>query len=130
LLRHLPDGQLASLLSGLKLSSSDVNDIVKLAKTQNYQLACQRHFDITHPGYLALQQVHLLLIIIALHVLILISLPAMYRPVMLAQMELFPTILICGINLPFCIKEQKLLQSLKLAGKKKMSSKTSDCPNK
>lgn len=50
--RHMPDNQLAALLSSLQLNSSDVQDIVKTAKSGNYQIACQKHFDITHPGHL------------------------------------------------------------------------------
>ncbi len=48
----MPDGQLSSLLMSLKLNSTDAKDIMTLAKTSNYQLACQKHFDITHPGHL------------------------------------------------------------------------------
>lgn len=36
----------------MKLSSPDVNNILKLAKSSNYQLACQKHFDVTHPDHL------------------------------------------------------------------------------
>lgn len=57
--RHMPDNQLAALLSSLQLNSSDVQDIVKTAKSGNYQIACQKHFDITHPGHLQMSlQVH------------------------------------------------------------------------
>jgi len=35
-----------------------VRDVVTLAKTGNYQLACQKHFDITHPGHSAMAEVH------------------------------------------------------------------------
>ncbi len=48
----MPDGQLNSLLLSLKLNSNDIKDIVGLAKSSNYQLACQKHFDTTHPGHL------------------------------------------------------------------------------
>ena len=48
----MPDNQLSSLLSSLKLSAPDVTEIAALAKTSNYQIACQRHFDVTHPGHL------------------------------------------------------------------------------
>lgn len=49
------DNVLAGMLGGMKLSSSDVKEIVTLAKTSNYQLACQKHFDITHPGHYDMQ---------------------------------------------------------------------------
>ena len=49
--RHMPDGQLSSLLGSMKLSSPDVSEITQLAKTSNYQLACQKHFDVVHPGH-------------------------------------------------------------------------------
>ena len=48
----MPDNQLSSLLSSLKLSAPDVTEIAALAKSSNYQIACQRHFDVTHPGHL------------------------------------------------------------------------------
>jgi DNA primase large subunit len=50
--RHSTDQQLVAQLNGMKLSSPDVNDIMKLAKSSNYQLACQKHFDVTHPDHL------------------------------------------------------------------------------
>jgi DNA primase large subunit len=50
--RHMPENQLASLLSSLQIQPSDVQDIVKTAKSGNYQIACQKHFDVTHPGHL------------------------------------------------------------------------------
>ena len=54
---HLGDGQLAALLSSLHLNTSDVTDIVNTAKSGNYQIACQKHFDVTHPGHLELVKV-------------------------------------------------------------------------
>jgi DNA primase large subunit len=48
---HMPDNQVRSLLMNQKLGSTDVNEVVKMAKEGNYQLACQKHFDITHPGH-------------------------------------------------------------------------------
>ena len=30
-----------------------MSEIVKLAKTGNYQVACQRHFDVVHPNWRA-----------------------------------------------------------------------------
>jgi DNA primase large subunit len=50
--RHAPDNQLTALLSSLKLGATDVSEIAALAKSSNYQLACQKHFDVTHPGHL------------------------------------------------------------------------------
>jgi hypothetical protein len=47
----MPDNQVRSLLMNQKLGSTDVNEVVKMAKEGNYQLACQKHFDITHPGH-------------------------------------------------------------------------------
>ncbi len=48
----MPDGQLASLLMSMKLNSTDVKSILDTSKKEsNYQLACQKHFDITHPGH-------------------------------------------------------------------------------
>lgn len=45
------DSQLSSLLSSLKIGAADAGEIKELAKTSNYQLACQKHFDITHPQH-------------------------------------------------------------------------------
>lgn len=58
--KHAPDGQLVQMLSGLKLGLPEVKEIVTLAKhgpggaanAANYQLACQKHFDLTHPNHL------------------------------------------------------------------------------
>lgn len=49
--RHATDSQLAGLLNGLKLSVPDAKEVIGIAKSGNYQLACQKHFDITHPGH-------------------------------------------------------------------------------
>jgi DNA primase large subunit len=48
---HSTDSQLTAALNSLKLNSSDVSEMVSLAKTGNYQLACQRHFNIMHPEH-------------------------------------------------------------------------------
>lgn len=45
------DASLSSLLSSLKLSAPDVKEIVATAKGGEYQLACQMHFELTHPGW-------------------------------------------------------------------------------
>ena len=50
--RHSTDQSLTAQLGAMKLSSPDVNEIIKLAKSSNYQLACQKHFDVTHPDHL------------------------------------------------------------------------------
>jgi len=55
----MSENQLSGLLTSLKISNnlSDVNDIVTLAKGGNgnaghhYGLACQKHFDLTHPDH-------------------------------------------------------------------------------
>ena len=47
----MSDAGLGSLLSSLKISSPDVKEISGMAKAGGYQLACQRHFEITHPGW-------------------------------------------------------------------------------
>lgn len=59
LIRHMSENQLTGLLSGLKISNnpSDIAEIVTLAKGgnghsgQHYGLACQKHFDLTHPDH-------------------------------------------------------------------------------
>lgn len=58
----MSESQLSALLTSLKISNNnnDVIDIVTLAKGSNgqsgqhYGLACQKHFDITHPDHLKL----------------------------------------------------------------------------
>lgn len=52
--RHMADNQLGALLSSLKLGHTEVQDIVRTAKSGNYQVACQKHFDVTHPGHLSM----------------------------------------------------------------------------
>lgn len=70
--KHSPDHVLISLLNQEKLSPEQIRDIVATAKSNNhsaavaaaaaasgimtYQLACQKHFDITHPDHLTLLQ--------------------------------------------------------------------------
>ena len=51
---HASDSQLGLLLSQMKIGSEATREIVNLAKTSNYQLACQKHFDVTHPNFQAL----------------------------------------------------------------------------
>ena len=51
ILRHMSDAGLGSLLSSLKISAPDVKEIAGMAKAGGYQLACQRHFEVTHPGW-------------------------------------------------------------------------------
>ncbi len=51
------EGQLTALLSSLQLNPTDVTEIVKTAKSGNFQIACQKHFDVTHPGHLQMVQV-------------------------------------------------------------------------
>lgn len=52
--RHMDNVPLSALLSSLSIGGNDVKEIVTLAKTSNYQVACQKHFDITHPGHAAM----------------------------------------------------------------------------
>lgn len=49
--RHMPDNQLAAQLEALKMPSSEVQELVRTAKSGNPQIACQRHFDWAHPGH-------------------------------------------------------------------------------
>eukprot|EP01038_Epipyxis_sp_PR26KG_P013149 gene13149-17617_t len=49
--RHSNDAQLSGMLAAMKINSNDAKDILNLAKTSNYQVACQKHFDVTHPGH-------------------------------------------------------------------------------
>lgn len=51
--KHMADGELATMLtSAVKLGSNDAKELVEIAKKKgNYQLACQKHFDIAHPGH-------------------------------------------------------------------------------
>lgn len=68
--KHAPDSVLISLLTQEKLSPDQIREIVSLARSgssgnsalaggapggaagMTYQLACQRHFDVTHPDHL------------------------------------------------------------------------------
>ncbi len=49
--RHMPENQLVALLGSLSIGGTDMHDIVNKAKNSHYQIACQTHFDITHPGH-------------------------------------------------------------------------------
>ena len=39
------------MLSSIKIGSDDIKKIVSKAKEGHYQIACQEHFDITHPDF-------------------------------------------------------------------------------
>lgn len=55
----MPENQLTNLLNSMKISKSpsDISDIVALAKGStsgggnHFGLACQKHFDLTHPDH-------------------------------------------------------------------------------
>ena len=48
--RHASDVQLTSMLGALKIGGNEVKSIVEKAKREgHYQLACQMHFEVTHP---------------------------------------------------------------------------------
>ncbi|RYG65806.1 hypothetical protein EON64_11175 [archaeon] len=49
--KHSGDAQLVSMLTSQKLGMGEVKEIVGLAKGGAYQMACQKHFDVTHPGH-------------------------------------------------------------------------------
>jgi len=57
--RHMPENQLTNLLNSMQLSKSpsDVSDMVGMAKGTgsgtggHFGLACQKHFDLTHPDH-------------------------------------------------------------------------------
>mmetsp|Transcript_7554 Transcript_7554/g.7649 ORF Transcript_7554/g.7649 Transcript_7554/m.7649 type:complete len:156 (+) Transcript_7554:1-468(+) len=48
--KHMGDSQLTAQLGALKIGGKEVKEIVDLAKSSNYQVACQKHFDVTHPA--------------------------------------------------------------------------------
>lgn len=50
--KHMNDGVVVSLLQQEKVGAQDTKEILTLAKQQgHFQLACQKHFDVTHPGH-------------------------------------------------------------------------------
>lgn len=49
--KHMGDSQLTVLLNNMKIPTSDVKDMMELKASGHYQLACQRHFDVTHPDH-------------------------------------------------------------------------------
>jgi DNA primase large subunit len=53
--RHMPENQLVSLLGSLSIGGKDLQDIMGKVKNGHYQIACQLHFDITHPDHLNMQ---------------------------------------------------------------------------
>lgn len=50
--RHYSKDHLAALFSQMHIAPTHQTELIGLAKSQNYQIACQRHFEITHPGAL------------------------------------------------------------------------------
>lgn len=52
--RHYDDQHLASLLQKMSIGTpTERGDILRLKRTNNYQLACLKHFEIMHPGALS-----------------------------------------------------------------------------
>ena len=50
----MPDLQLNATLMAVKLNPNDIKDIMGLRSGGHYQLACQKHFEISHPNYSSL----------------------------------------------------------------------------
>eukprot|EP00939_MAST-03C_sp_MAST-3C-sp1_P001829 g1829.t1 len=48
--KHWNEQSLRSRLAKLKVSSSDVNEICDSVRSGDYQVACLKHFEVTHPG--------------------------------------------------------------------------------
>lgn len=49
--RHYDDSNLSALLTKMRIgNSSDRDSILRLKKENNFQLACLKHFEVTHPG--------------------------------------------------------------------------------
>lgn len=55
----MSDNKLSDLLASLKIAMPLVSEIKELAKSGNYQLACQRHFEVTHPRYQEMKLVNI-----------------------------------------------------------------------
>ena len=49
--KHSSDSQLLAQLQGMKLGGPDIKEIMDLARTNNFQVACQKHFDVAHPTH-------------------------------------------------------------------------------
>ncbi|KAH8065184.1 DNA primase [Aureococcus anophagefferens] len=47
--KHYDDDHLASILGAMDISRESSQAILGQAKSKNYQLACQKHFEVTHP---------------------------------------------------------------------------------
>jgi DNA primase large subunit len=47
--RHFDETNLVRSLQRMKVSTGDCKDIVELVKGHNYQIACRKHFEVTHP---------------------------------------------------------------------------------
>jgi DNA primase large subunit len=48
--RHYDDNSLSALLGSMGISGQDKDGILHHKKTKNFQLACAKHFEVTHPG--------------------------------------------------------------------------------
>mmetsp|Transcript_14158 Transcript_14158/g.21751 ORF Transcript_14158/g.21751 Transcript_14158/m.21751 type:complete len:499 (-) Transcript_14158:21-1517(-) len=57
--RHYDDDHLSALLSSLNLKGPDKEAIMQHKKTKNYNLACVKHFEATHPGALSVPGIQL-----------------------------------------------------------------------
>lgn len=51
--KHQDGSQLKQTLVGYGTADNVVNEILDLVRNQHYEVACQRYFDVTHPGYVS-----------------------------------------------------------------------------
>jgi DNA primase large subunit len=58
--RHFDDGHLSSILGKMQIgTSADRNEILSLKKKKHYNLACQKHFEVTHPDAAKVKDINL-----------------------------------------------------------------------
>jgi DNA primase large subunit len=58
--RHFDDGHLASILGKMQIgNAAERNEIMSLKKKKHYNLACQKHFEFSHPNALGVKDLNL-----------------------------------------------------------------------
>lgn len=54
--KHFDEAHLSALLTQLHIQPTDRKNILDKARTHHYGVACQLHFEATHPGYLSMPE--------------------------------------------------------------------------
>ncbi len=58
--RHFDDGHLASVLAKMQIgNAAERSEILSLKQKKHYNLACQKHFEVSHPNAIGVKELNL-----------------------------------------------------------------------